>query len=69
MHARPSPGKILHTLTATYTAFAWNTPKFELYIVAPAGTSRDELSTAANKILQYVHREEERLFILGGAVF
>jgi vacuolar fusion protein MON1 len=69
MHSRPAPPKILHVTTDNYTALAWSTQKFELYAIAPVSASRDELSQAANRILQYVHREEERIFILGGAVF
>jgi hypothetical protein len=45
------------------------TPLFEIYCVAGAQTSRASLATAANKILDWVRREEERVFIIGGAVF
>jgi len=69
LHARPAPPKLHHSSTATYTALAWSTPHFELYALAPASTSRVELSRAANRLLQYVRREEERVFIIGGAVF
>lgn len=69
IHSRPSPPKILHTSTSTYTALAWSTPRFEMYVIAPVSATRDHLSQAANRILQYAHREEERIFILGGAVF
>jgi hypothetical protein len=37
--------------------------------LAPANVSRGELSQAANKLTQYARREEERIFIIGGAVF
>jgi hypothetical protein len=69
MHSRPAPPKIHHSSTAAHTALAWSTPLFELYALAPANTARAALSQAANKLLQYVRREEERIFIIGGAVF
>ena len=50
-------------------ALGWSTPLFELYAVAPANTSRAALAHGANKIIQWVRREEERVFIIGGAVF
>ena len=42
---------------------------FELYCVADPSASRNALAQAANKIIQWVRREEERVFIIGGAVF
>jgi hypothetical protein len=42
---------------------------FELYAVAPATTSRTALAMAANNVVKWVRREEERVFIIGGAVF
>lgn len=42
---------------------------FELYCVAGANASRAALAQGANRIVQWVKREEERVFIIGGAVF
>jgi|TARA_R110002003_G_scaffold68_13_gene6149 hypothetical protein len=53
----------------TNIALAWSTPLFELYAVAPANTSRAALAQSANRIVQWVRKEEERVFIIGGAVF
>ncbi|KAF2399965.1 DUF254-domain-containing protein [Trichodelitschia bisporula] len=69
LHAHPSRPKIYHSTTATHIALAWITPVFELYAIAPAGTQRAALAQAANRLIQYVRREEERVFIIGGAVF
>jgi vacuolar fusion protein MON1 len=69
LHARPSPLKIFHCTSTTNIALAWATPLFELCCVAPGTTSRAALAQAANKVVQWVRREEERLFIIGGAVF
>ena len=69
MHTRPTHLKIHHSTSTTHISLAWTTPMFELYCVAPATTSRAALAQAANKIIQWVRREEERVFIIGGAVF
>ena len=69
VHGKPSTLKVHHETNTTCMALAWSTPLFELYAVAPANTSRAALAQSANKIIQWVRREEERVFIIGGAVF
>lgn len=69
LHAKPTSLKIHHETAMTNISLAWTTPLFELYCVAPATTSRSALAQAANKVIQWVRREEERVFIIGGAVF
>jgi hypothetical protein len=69
LHSKPNTLKVHHETSATNTALAWSTPLFELYAVAPASTSRAALAQSANRIVQWVRREEERVFIIGGAVF
>ncbi|KAH7137968.1 trafficking protein Mon1-domain-containing protein [Dendryphion nanum] len=69
LHAKPTSLKIHHETSATNIALAWSTPLFELYAVAPASTSRGAMASAANRVVQWVRREEERCFIIGGAVF
>ncbi|KAL5121082.1 Vacuolar fusion protein mon1 [Pleosporales sp. CAS-2024a] len=69
MHTKPSTLKVHHETSAACIALAWSTPLFELYAVAPVSTSRAALAQSANQIVQWVRREEERVFIIGGAVF
>ncbi|KAF2129746.1 DUF254-domain-containing protein [Dothidotthia symphoricarpi CBS 119687] len=69
VHNKPSTLKVHHETNTTYIALAWSTPLFELYAVAPSYISRAALATSANQIIQWVRREEERVFIIGGAVF
>jgi len=69
LHSKPSALKIQHETSTTCTALAWSTPLFELYAVAPASVSRAALAQSANRVVQWVRREEERVFIIGGAVF
>jgi putative NADH-flavin reductase len=49
-------------------SLAWITPRFELYCVASPHSNRNAISQSANKIAKWVQQEEERIFIIGGAV-
>lgn len=69
LHTRPVHPKIHHSTTETNISLAWSTPVFELYAIAPGNTPRAALAQAANRVVQWVRREEERIFIIGGAVF
>ncbi|KAF1920387.1 trafficking protein Mon1-domain-containing protein [Ampelomyces quisqualis] len=69
MHSKPNSLKVHYETNTTSMALAWSSPLFELYAVAPASTSRAALAQSANQIVQWVEREEERVFIIGGAVF
>jgi hypothetical protein len=69
VHARNSHLKVLHAISRDATALAWVTPVFELYCVAGPGASRQVVTQAANRVVQWIRREEERVFIIGGAVF
>ncbi|KAM0717585.1 hypothetical protein Q7P37_007437 [Cladosporium fusiforme] len=68
-HVRNSHLKVLHAVSREATALAWITPVFELYCVAGPGVARQTVSQAANRVVQWIRREEERVFIIGGAVF
>lgn len=71
MHARYAPQKVQHRLTTGLVGLAWITPTFEFYAVAGAGASRAALVQGANRVVGWVGSRgvEERVFILGGAVF
>ncbi|EXJ89368.1 hypothetical protein A1O3_02435 [Capronia epimyces CBS 606.96] len=69
VHAKHAAVKVHHSVGTSATALAWVTPMFELYCVASPSTSRNALAQSVNKVLQWVQREEERIFIIGGAVF
>lgn len=68
VHAKHAHVKVHHSV-GSMTALAWVTPMFELYCVAAYNASRNALAQGANKVIQWVQREEERIFIIGGAVF
>lgn len=69
VHAKHAAVKVHHCVLTTATALAWVTPMFELYCVAGPSTSRNALAQSANKVVQWIQKEEERIFLIGGAVF
>lgn len=68
VHARNTHVKIHHSASKSASAFAWVSPTFEFYCVAGPDANRNALSQSSNKIIQWIRKEEERLFIIGGAV-
>ncbi|KAL3418992.1 vacuolar fusion protein MON1 [Phlyctema vagabunda] len=68
-HAKNSHLKVIHSVSKDYVSLAWSTPLFEFYCVAGPNASRVALAQGANKVVQWVKREEERIFLVGGAVF
>ncbi|KKY21355.1 putative vacuolar fusion protein mon1 [Phaeomoniella chlamydospora] len=70
LHAKNAHVKVQHCVSTRHgTALGWVTPMFELYGVGGRGTSRSALAQGVNRVAQWAQREEERLFIIGGAVF
>ena len=69
LHEKTAKCKVVHYVGREARALAWETPLFELYVVAKAGTGKEMLSKGANRIVNWIRREEERVFIIGGAVF
>lgn len=68
-HAKHSHLKVIHCVSRDYVSLAWTSPLFEFYCVAGPHASRASLAQGANDIIQWVKREEQRVFIIGGAVF
>lgn len=69
VHGRGAHLKVQHVVAPEYAALAWVTPLYEVYCVAGPGAGKGALATAAERLLHWVKREEERVFIVGGAVF
>ena len=69
VHIKNASVKVQHSMNTSFTALAWVTPMFEIYCVAGPQSGRNALAQSANKVVQWVQREEERIFIIGGAVF
>ncbi len=69
VHAKNAHLKVHHCISRESISLAWVTPLFDLYCVAGPHASRNALAQSANKVIQWARREEERVFIIGGAVF
>ncbi|KAE8373727.1 vacuolar fusion protein mon1 [Aspergillus bertholletiae] len=69
IHAKHTHVQVHHCVSQSSTSLAWVTPVFQLYCVAGPNANRNALAHSASKIVQWVQQEEERLFIIGGAVF
>ena len=68
IHAKHAHVRVHHCVSQSSTSLAWVTPGFQLYCVAGPNAIRNALAHSASKIVQWVQQEEERLFIIGGAV-
>jgi len=68
IHAKNTHVKVHHCVSRSASSFGWVTPFFEFYCIAEPNTNRNALAQSASKVAQWVQREEERLFIIGGAV-
>lgn len=69
MHAKGSQLKVQHSVARDFSSIAWLTDVFELYCIANAEAGKTVLAQSANKIVDWIKREQERVFIIGGAVF
>lgn len=69
VHARHSHLRVLHCVGEDASSLAWVTAAFDFYCVAGPNVSRTAMTQAANRIVEWAKREEERLFIIGGGVF
>ncbi|KAF2864164.1 DUF254-domain-containing protein, partial [Piedraia hortae CBS 480.64] len=69
IHSRAARLKVQHRSTPYMSGLAWETAQFELYCVAGPNASRNDLLHAANRVVKQMKREEEKVFIIGGAVF
>ncbi|CAN6667824.1 vacuolar fusion protein Mon1p [Trichomonascus vanleenenianus] len=61
--------KLFFTSRQNTTALAWVTPSFELYCVAGPTTTKDAVSQSVRQTVSWIKQQEERLFVIGGAVF
>ncbi|EIT73313.1 hypothetical protein AO1008_04493 [Aspergillus oryzae 100-8] len=68
IHSKHAHVRVHHCVSQSSTSLAWVTPVFQLYCVAGPNANRNALAHSASKIVQWVQQEEERLFIIGGAV-
>lgn len=61
--------KVYNCVRQTITALAWVTPTFEMYCVTGAPTTKDAISQSVRQVVSWIKSQEQRLFVVGGAVF
>ena len=69
IHGRSGRNKVVHSTGKEGVGIAWATQAFEIYAVAPRGTKREAVAKGVENVVRWCRREEERLFVVGGAVF
>lgn len=68
VHAKHGHLKVYHTMHRNQMALAWVTPSFEIYCVC-GNTTKEAISQSVKAIVSWIKQHEERLFVIGGAVF
>lgn len=68
VHAKQGNWKVYHAASKDWTALAWTTPGFEVYCIA-GKAEREVMEQYVKSIVGWVKQYEERLFVIGGAVF
>ncbi|THX86724.1 DUF254-domain-containing protein [Aureobasidium pullulans] len=69
IHNKTAHLKVHYACARDAVALGWETGQYEVYAVAGGGVERAVLAKAAQEVVRWVKREEERVFIIGGAVF
>nr|CAD7567396.1 unnamed protein product [Timema californicum] len=69
LHAASRPLKLLHQQLDKETLLAWVTSGFELYVTFEPLVTKHSAINAVNKLLRWIKKEEERLFILNAPTF
>ena len=68
-HSASRPLKLCHVATSQEAVLGWLTQSFELYAVLAPHVSKLAVITTVNKLLRWVKKEEDRLFILTAPTF
>jgi len=63
------PLKLCHYSTNEEVVLGWLTQSFELYSVFSPTTSKLKVITAVNKLLRWIKKEEDKMFILSAPTF
>lgn len=69
LHAQARPVKIIYWVDDKENWLAWNTSGFELYVALEPLVKKSAAISAVNKLLKWVKKEEERIFIMNAPTF
>lgn len=68
IHSKKGQLRMSYTMRHSTTALAWITPSFEMYCVAGT-TTKEAIAQSVRTAIAWIKQNEERLFIVSGAVF
>lgn len=69
LHAASRPLKLLHQQLEKETLLGWIATGFELYVTFEPLVTKHSAINAVNKLLRWIKKEEDRLFILNAPTF
>ncbi|XP_013190996.2 protein SAND [Amyelois transitella] len=69
MHCTSTPAKLIFRSNADETVLAWVTNGFELYVTFDALMEKDQAIRAVDRIIQWIRKEEHRIFIMNAPTF
>ncbi|ODM96727.1 Vacuolar fusion protein MON1 A [Orchesella cincta] len=69
LHAQARPVKIIYWVDDKENWLGWNTSNFELYVALEPLIKKSAAISAVNKLLKWVKKEEERIFIVNAPTF
>ncbi|CAG9792353.1 unnamed protein product [Diatraea saccharalis] len=69
IHCTSSPAKLIFRSNSDDTVLAWVTNGFELYVTFDALMEKDQAIKAVDRLLRWIKREEQRIFIMNAPTF
>ncbi|XP_053620355.1 vacuolar fusion protein MON1 homolog [Plodia interpunctella] len=69
MHCTSTPAKLIFRSNSMDTVLAWVTSGFELYVTFDPLMEKDQAIRAVDRILQWIRKEEHRIFIMNAPTF
>ncbi|XP_032521975.2 protein SAND [Danaus plexippus] len=69
IHCTSTPAKLIFRSNSDDTILAWITNGFELYVTFDALMEKDQAIRAIDRLLHWIKREEERIFIMNAPTF
>ncbi|KAL4713698.1 hypothetical protein ACJJTC_004229 [Scirpophaga incertulas] len=69
IHCTSTPAKLIFRSNSDNTILAWVTNGFELYVTFDALMEKDQAIKAVDRLLRWIKKEEQRIFIMNAPTF
>ena len=69
LHSKSCQLKLIHKVTNDFSCLGWVTNSFELMCIARPEIERGKMVDMGRQVIRWIMREQERLFIVTGAVY